>query len=232
MKYIVVILVGVLLFACFKGIKLAVSKISSEKRYYKVILTSVSIFELIMWSAFIFWSLERLFQFKSYFTYLFLAAVFIFVLLVAYYFVNDLFAGAIFRIQHYPQKGKFYTFKKYSGKVKSIGSTGMILETSEGEEVDVPYSELRGPVFENKEVRAQSDIKIKLKIEKKGSKEEMIEKINEVILTSAYASFKKKPTIKVLAENPQDIQFEITLSTFNSIHQSIIEKRLKEELQK
>lgn len=230
MKYLWIILLGVLIFFVFKGVRIFVRRISSEKKYFKNIWTLFSLIEFVSWSAFIFLSVHHLYQHKSYYNYLFIGLITIFVLLISYYFLNDLFAGAIFRIQHHPQIGKYYDFKKFSGKVKQIGSTGIVLETADGEEVDVPYSQLKGPVFESKEVKAQSDVKVKLVVEKKMPKEDLMQKIREIVLNSAYTSFKKGPVIRIISEDDSQIHLEIIINTFNTMHQAILERKLKEEL--
>ncbi len=231
MKYLFVLIGGFLLFLLFKGLRLLIRKISSDKRYFKDFWTALTIAEFICWIVYVFWSFDRMLGTKSYYQYILMAEIVIIVLLLGYYFINDLVAGAIFRIQHHPQKGKYYDFKKYSGKILKVGSTSLLLETSDGQELEVPFSEIKGPVFVRKELKAQSNIILKLKVPKTKPKDVILANIHNAVLTSAYTSFKDDPVIKMVNEDDEFLFFEILINTLNSKHQALIEKEIYQVLE-
>ncbi len=231
MKYIVVLIGGLLLFFLSQGIRMLARKISSDKRYFRDLWTALNIAEFVFWIIYVFWSFDQMLSGKSYYQYIVIAELVVLIFLLGYYFINDLVAGAIFKIQHHPQRGKYYDFKKYSGKILRVGSTGLLLETSDGQELDVPYSEIKGPVFERKEMKAQSNIIIQVKGSKDDPKNETIEKIRMAVLTSAYTSLKEDPVIKVSEEGDDYFMFDVLISTLNNKHQSIIEREIRAAIQ-
>jgi hypothetical protein len=103
------------------------------------------------------------------------------------------------------------------------------METSDGQELDVPFSEIKGPVYERKEQKSKSNRSINLKVVRKEGKDVIFEKIHQAILISAYTSQKSDPEIKVVKEDDEFIYIEVIVNTLNSKHQTLLERKLYEE---
>lgn len=227
MNILTILIAGVVIFIIFFLFRIVIRQYT-EKHDGQKYLSYLNLFELIIWTVFYFWAIDRSFHGKSYYAILINSSVVLLVILATWYYFKDLVAGIIFKLQHNPVIGKRYTFDKNTGVIKKLRSAHLILETSDGDEVQIPYSQIQGLIQESSSIKSKSDSKIKITTSKDSPKEAIISQLKEQILYSPWTTYKKEPVVKFLSENDDSYEFEISLSTLNNKHLSLIEKQLKQ----
>lgn len=230
MSIIVIIGVALGLFLFFRLVNLAVKRVLGGRPMGGNYLIFRTISEFVVWVYFYFWAMDRLLSGKSYYTTLLVVSVLIILLFFAWYIFRDVFAGVLFKVQYRPSLGQHFYVKEMGGVLKRIGTTSLTLLTTEGDELNIPYSKIISTVTGNTQKKVHDDASIKLLMAKKLSKEDTLNKLRESLLNSPWNPVKKPPVIKVLSESDTHYEFEITLGTTNASHLARIEERLKKEV--
>lgn len=227
MNVAVILLAGIILYILFRVIRLFLVRTHRSDDRTIVVITSL---ELILWTFYFFWIVERLFESKSYYTYLLPALVFVLVVFVAWFYFKDLIAGALFKIQHGPRPGRYLQVEQWSGVIKSIHATHLVLQTSSGGIVKIPYSKLQGNVLTQHEHEEHAgDLKIRIWPEQSLSEEDAMAQIRRRILLSPYCSFKKPVTVRRI-EGDSRLGYEVVFTAVAPEFVGKVEELLKEHV--
>lgn len=230
MNKIVTIIIGIALYAVFRMVRVFLLN-PGKLRWAKMgtILTAV---ELVVWILYFFWAVDQFFLRKSYYDFLFVGLIFLFVFLLAWFYVKDLVAGAFFKIQYSPKTGKHLQSEHAEGTIKIIGATHLTLESADGEWIRIPFSRLQGSIItQGNRKEHTGDFRIRLHINKTVAKDDAVRRIRQSILQSPFCSFKKPIEVRQVEETPDSRLYEVTISTIGTTFLSRIERQLKEDLQ-
>jgi len=178
---------------------------------------------------YIFWSMNYLFRDTFYYQHLVIAFMFIVSGFIAWYLINDIIAGIIFKVKYNLKAGTHIRTGNYSGAIKSHHLTYLQIRTDDGQLLHIPYSSINQEVIS--EVSHTESIKentIRLQIDSSLNKPDAETLIRETILNSPWSNFKEEPSIKLLEKNEKGYIFEIVLFSMNLKHMQFIEMALDE----
>ena len=230
MNALIVFLTGVAIYILFwlgRIFMQRAGKLKGERA--SMVFTTV---ELVLWMLYFFWTVDRLFERKSYYDYLFVGLVFIFVILLAWFYVKDLVAGSLFKIQHNPKPGRFLQAENIEGVIRKAGATHLTLETPDGELIKIPFSKLQGSVITQGYPKEHAgDFRLHLRLEKSIPKEEAIARIRASVLHDPYCVFKKPVEVKPLEEDEETCTYEVTVTAISAQFLSGMENRIERHLQ-
>jgi small-conductance mechanosensitive channel len=162
-----------------------------------------------------------------------ISIVIIVVAFLAWFIVKDFIAGIVFKVQSNLQLNNTIQVGNVSGIIKSLHPTYLKLETSTGQMVKVPYSRLNHEIIsEISEAKTKEGYKFQLQIRKIKGKQETEDRLNFLIINSAWSNYNRKPILKLVSENDTHYTFEVTASTLNHKHMWLLEKSVREQLEK
>lgn len=231
MKILIVVLIGILVFAFLKAISTLYIYISKKYKKWTRKLNLIPAVEFISWLIFIFWAIDYLFKNKLYYQYLVISIVIIVVVFLAWFVVKDFIAGIVFKVQNDLQTNNKIQLGAINGIIKAQHLTHIKVETSAGQIVKIPYSRLNHEIIsEISDSKTNEDFKFQLQIKKTRSKQETEDQLNFLIINSPWSNFNRKPIMKLVSEDETFYTFDVTASTLNHKHMWLLEKSLRELL--
>jgi len=229
MKFLIVLLIGLAIYIVFRVARLLLAKPGNHRwRSSSMILVPV---EMVIWTAFFFWAVERLFSERSYYGYVFTTLLLVGFGFLAWFYLKEVVAGAFFKVQHNPRTGRHLHLGNLEGVIKRISATHLSLDTPEGDNVKVPFSRLVTNVFSLGVHKEQArDFRFKFKLDKRWEKDETIKRIRTALILSPYCSFKEPVDIRIEDEDTSSYSCEIAVRPLSQDFEGKIEKGLRKAM--
>jgi small-conductance mechanosensitive channel len=225
----IVAFIGLALFILFRIIRLILARSESPRLRNSVIY--VVPIEILAWCAYFFRSLEYLFGTRSYYDYLLTAVILTGLGLFVWFYLKEVVAGAFFKLQHNPKSGRHLQTGDLKGVIKRISATHVYLDTGNGKVVSLPFSKLVGSAFSLSAHKEHiQNFRFGIEIEKRGSRDETINRIRQALLLSPYCSYKDPIEITISDERPDAYACKIAVRPVSERFASRIEKDLSEAL--
>ena len=151
---------------------------------------------------------------------------------MAWFFLRDVFAGAIFKIQNDLSIGDYIKIGSISGQIKAMKLTFIEVIPDSGQTIKIPNSKLNHELISASTTpEGMEEFNIHLIIDKQYSKQEIEEKIKFIVTTSPWCNYKNPPVIKLQHEEGNSYIYDALVYTLNHQHLSRIEKTLKDKLE-
>jgi hypothetical protein len=114
-----------------------------NKSYYGYVARYFPFIEIVIWGSYLFWAVDLLFSGTA--VYLVLVSLMVAILLASlgWFVFRDLFAGMVIKAELSLNPGLYIKTGIANGTIVSLGYTSMDIQTSTGELVKIPYSQLR-----------------------------------------------------------------------------------------
>ncbi len=190
---------------------------------WKVLPRLFPLFELIVELSVVLWTINFLFQSKSYYNIIVIGIIIIFIGFFSWFLFRDLIAGYIFRIQNNFRSGIEIQLGETSGRLIEMRATHIIIETSEGKTVKIPYSRISSEIVSEQPAESiTEDSVLTLQVTNNKSLPETEEKIRKALLNSPWRLLHREPVIKLKTQNEKHFVFEIQVKTRNRKHQQYL----------
>ncbi len=144
MEIINTLIVAIALIVLLRGGRYFLNLAARDKRYHSYVLRIFPWVEVILWFAFIFWTISLHFGNTGIYSVLSGSMALAFVLLFGWFVLRDFFSGAVIRGSQELEPGMFIKTDTFSGSVISLGYLAMEVRAGDGEKLIVPYSRLAG----------------------------------------------------------------------------------------
>ena len=169
------------------------------------------VLEMAGWSIFVIWLLNLLFISSKYNLYLnFLVFVLIF-LFVGWYFLRDFIAGVQIKSRFNLTKGQRFHASQVDGEIKKLGILTITIKSGHGSDLVIPYAKLNQDTIQlNFHEKGEAETRFTLDLDGKADDKEVIKRIEELIINSAWCSHKSKPRVILIGEHEGKNQYEIT----------------------
>ena len=228
-KVTIVAVIGLAVYVLFRVTRLALAR--SESLRLRNGLTYIVPVEILVWTAYFFRSFEYLFAAASYYDYMRATLILIGFGLLVWFYLKEVVAGAFFRLQHNPKAGRQLQTDDLEGIVKRISATHIYLDTPGGKVVRLPYSKLVGSVFSlSTHKEAAHAFKFSIRVEKKWTGDETLQRIRRALLLSPYCSYKEPVDITIEDESPSSYVCNIAVRTIGHRFGTRVEKDLADAL--
>lgn len=228
MKFLVVFLVALLVFATMLLLRLGLKRLRSLYPRWNLRINILESFEFLIWLVFIFWAVDQLFSEKFYFHYLVFAIIFVVVGFLSWFLFSDIIAGIVFKTKHNFKTGSHISTGELSGQITSQRLTYIKLKTEDGRVLRVPFSKLNHAVIsEMTHTEALKEHSINLEISNEMSKANAETIIRDAILNSPWSNLNEEPSIKFMAETEKSYVFELMLFSTSLKHMKFIETSLE-----
>jgi len=169
------------------------------------------VLEMTGWSIFTIWLLNLVFASSKYNLYLnFLVFVLIFIF-AGWYFMRDFVAGVQIKSRFNLAKGHRFHAAQADGEIKRLGILTITIKTGDGSDFIIPYTKLNQDTIQlNFHKKGETETRFTLDLDKKMDDKEIVDKIEELIINSAWCSHKSKPSVVQIGELDGKSQYEIT----------------------
>jgi len=229
MKIIIALLVALAVFVLIKAAKIGLKRLATLYPGWNFRPNLLGAFGFIMWLVYIFWAMDYLLKDKFYYQYLVIALILIVAGFIAWYLINDIIAGIIFKVKHDLKAGTHIRTVNYSGLIISYHLTYIQIRMDDGQLIRVPYSRINQEVI-SEVAHSASEKKhtIHLQIDSSLNKADAETLIRQSILNSPWSNLKEEPSIKFLEETRNGNIFEVMLFSIDLEHIKFIEQALEE----
>src|SRR5690606_2423195 len=168
-----------------------------------------------------------LFENKTYYTYLSISMVLVLMLFIVWFYIKDLVAGVLFKIQHNPKEGQYFRCGEEGGTVRKVTTTHLFLENDQGQVVKIPFSTLQGNIVKQGSQKDHAgDVRMKVRVTSRIPADEVRHTIRELILLYPFSSFKKPIDIRPLAEADGVVEYEISFTSISSTLMNNLQARI------
>lgn len=228
-----VILVALIIFSGFRLFKFLMQFIRLPLPQAAMVNKYLPVGELVVWSMFFLWAIQFLFT-RGYLVSVVPLILFVIIILyLAWFGLKDIIAGVIFKTTSHLQISDHVNIAGITGKVASIGYSGIELEDYSGRVVQIPFSKIVGNIWQ-KQYSSQSllshNFLLRIPLnDEMGDLFEVMEKLRMTILAFPWSSQKKEPKISIQDENPREVLFNITIFSLDQAYFVRTEKLLEKE---
>lgn len=211
MKFLIV---GLIIFISFRLTYSLAKNIQTRKGNIGKIVYSIPIIEIFVWLFYLIWTINNLFGDKFFYPTLVISII-IFVLIFGGWFIaRDFISGMILKTDPAIVLGCKIKFNDIEGKILDLGYLIMIIESSEGEKVMIPYRKLNGEQLTlSSTVDYQHKNTIHLELEKQGSIEQIKKSIQKLLLSYPTCHLNKEPQIAFDGNNKDFFKLKINFYT-------------------
>ncbi len=196
-------------------IKLLVKKYSDWKKFLNILPLA----GFILWIFILLWAVNYLFGDKSYYQVIIISAIVILTLAFGWFFLKDLVAGIIFRLQNNYTNGEVLQIGEISGRLNKMLLTHITIDTNNDNTLKIPYSRLSNEIISQKsQTKSFENNRFTLSTNKKLSQKDTEDAIGTILKNSPWHIGYRLPASKLLNEDDKHYHFEIQLQVRNEKH--------------
>jgi moderate conductance mechanosensitive channel len=232
MKTIIVLIVGIGIFAFLKVIKIILGRRIHKYSLWSHLYKLYPVIGSIIWIVFVFWLAGYLFKDRLFYPYAMVVMVLVIVGFITWFLLRDVFAGVLFKVENDLNPGDHIKIGSISGKIKSLHLTNLEIISDDGHTIKIPNARLNKELISDmSSPEGMEEFNIHLTIDKRFTKPEIEEKIKYDVALSPWSHFKTPPDIKYCKEDEHTFTYDVLVYTLNHKHFRIIEKTLKNKFE-
>ncbi|MBC8487060.1 MAG: mechanosensitive ion channel [Bacteroidetes bacterium] len=223
------LLIAILIFALFRLVIRSIGVIPLKKGVKTYILRFLPVIEIFFWFIYFIWAIQFFWNNNQLYAIELSLILTVLSLWIAWFALRDFIAGAIFKASKYFLINESIRVNNYTGKIISMKTRYLIIETDTGETIHIPYSRVLGQtIIKVHPAEMILSYSFKLNVPKTDKSPEVIEEIKNTILNLPWASLKKDPQIRyIYSDKPEISTFEITVYAFEKEYFPEIEKYIR-----
>lgn len=225
-----VILLAIGLFLLFRLLTwlVPILMLKNDKRKYAWRYTALV--ELLAWIAFLIWSVNFLSGSNPIYAIGLFILLFFFTFYTAWIALKDFIVGAFFKANTHFKINETLKIGDYTGKILKFKPSGIILETESGETIYLPYSTIMGKaVVKSNPAETILSHTFRMEIPKTDKLSVTIRSIQDDIILMPWASLKKSPQVKPVAETTDKEVLDITIFSIEKDYFLEMENLLKQK---
>ncbi len=158
------------------------------------------------------------------------ASLLILILLFSYFALRDIVAAVIFKSSRDFKINDSIKFEGYAGKINAFHRRNLELITENEERIYLPYRKIiQGVVIKLNPTEMIQSYSFRLKTHAKVSSLEMQKTLRFEILNLPWSSVKNEPKIKLINEEDEFMEFELSVYSMNKEYFNIIENTIKKK---
>jgi small-conductance mechanosensitive channel len=179
--------------------------------------------EAIVWVAYAFWAIERIFVDSLYSSVATLSLLAVLGVLLAWFVIKDWVAGVVLRVQDVYESDQFLELGERRGRVTRLGHLTIEIEHENGDRVKIPYSRISGQIHSIHHPDALSNYyRFRIVVPRPVSVADASLALRTAILNTPWSSSNRPIRINLLDTTQETHTFEaVVYATRQSFAQSI-----------
>ena len=229
MKAIIVLAVGFSLYLLLRGFSTSLRLLFKIKSKFIPWQRVIPVAHVVVLLLYIFWAMDFLLSEKSYYPYLLTAIVITICLLVGWFLLRDMVAGAVLKAQGVVAVGGHLRVNNYSGTINELGLLRVKMETDNGQHVSIPFSQLDTSLTSTVATDAEqpdSSFQYTIRFDNDAPLDDLADILRNELLSLPWVSPRKPPAVKWLRQLGDQPEFEITCYLLNQRHALLTEEAL------
>ncbi|MFW5793454.1 MAG: mechanosensitive ion channel domain-containing protein [Bacteroidota bacterium] len=216
MSLLKIVFLGLVLFVALRFFFYFLRIISKGSVIHKNVIRIIPVFELILWTAYLFGAVYMIFSKYTFMPSLLAIMGLILCILIAWYILRDLIAGVVLKSENVFENGQFLKANNTEGRIKKIGYLYLELENNSGENIKIPYSRLSNQIL----IRPETDQSnkyalIRIEIPKVDNHIEIKEKLIGAMNSTPWVIFSQPPEIQIKVGEDKTLIVEIRYISFS-----------------
>ena len=224
------ILIGILIFALFRGIWYLSPLILRRQKSRLLIRRYLPLAETLFWVVFLSWFSIRFAVADPLFGILILFVLGAILFWLSKFGLKDMIAGMLLRLTSHYKTGDLLQFSGQEGRLKNWTLLAMELETSNGEVLRMPYSKIISESQLKTETKQYSSAyHFSLTIISDDDPTLVAEKISQYILKLPWSSVHQKPEVVLMEHHKDKLKFQISCYPLEKAFSKRIEEKVIEQ---
>lgn len=222
------IILGLIIFLVYRLAAFVLPRLFTEKRYKNLIKILLPGIETVSWFLFISWYIIRFSAAGQWYALVLVALLLILAFWLSRFYIRDLIAGMIFRLSGKFKEGDRMQSGEIEGRIIKMGNLTLELEGPDGNLIFTPYSVLSEAV----KIKTESSEQItghafRITCDTKKPVNEKMDEIQAYILTLPWVSLKKQTQIKLINQDAEKYNFEISIYLIDKAFAQNAEKLIR-----
>jgi len=218
---------AIALFAALRFTIRLIKSLSAHKNVKRILLRTFPLVEFVIWLGFGFWVLSQAYSDSEYYHLLISAAAGSLVLIVGWYFLRDFIAGIILKTEIPFENNQHIRTSQEEGTLKKLGYRSIEIESSNGELVKIPFSQLatNSIHLQNIDETMQGHETI-VNISSKVPIQEAKDHLTREILLLPWASITHQPIIKIIEQGSEMNTYKVHFHSISDRHAAYISQHI------
>ncbi len=218
---------AIALFAVLRFTMRLIKSLSAHKNVKRILLRTFPLVEFVIWLGFGFWVLSQVYSDYEYYYLLMSATAGSLVLIVGWYFLRDFIAGIILKTEISFETNQQIRTPQEEGTLKKLGYRSIEIESSNGELVKIPYSQLatNSIHLQNIDETMQGHETI-VSISSKVPIQEAKDNLSREILLLPWASITHQPAIKLVEQRSDKNTYQVHFHSISDRHAAYISQHI------
>jgi len=170
-----------------------------------------------------------LYQRSTVTAFILIAILLLVIFFIGIFFIKDYVAGLIVKASANYSVNDIIISNGIEGKIVKLGQRSLIITTSDGNKVFLPYSDLVGKI---KSIKSASEIKNNYNFSITVKNDIEIEKIKNFIITLPWVNTSVNPEIKISETNENNYVLNISIVAFDNSYYTKIESAVRKSFEK
>lgn len=223
---------GVIVFLAFRALRFLMPLLVKRKELRRQLYRYLPVSELLVWLVFIIWSVQFFLRRNQLFAIALLCFLAILIFWLSRFLLKDFLAGVVFKTTAHFSVYDTIRFNDTVGKITRFNQRSLEIETSEGNILFIPYSELiHRTNIKTEPAETISRFSFRLKTFKHKELAAQKTALKRALLHLPWISVKKEPQIVLVAETDNHFEFDITVFAPERKYYFLIENTLKKQFE-
>lgn len=226
------LLYAIILFLALRLMSRLIRILPARPRLHSFYLRLFPVFEFAIWIAFGLWAMGEIFGELSFYNIIIIVALGVIFTALGWFFLRDFIAGVVLKTETPFEINQIIKTTSVEGKIIKLGYRSVELETTDGQRVKVPYSQLASSVISLQTLDDRVQVfELTLKVDSNIPIQQAKESIKSSLFLLPWSAINKEPSIRVIDQNNKFNTFQVLFYSVSSRHASFIRQDLKNKFE-
>ena len=228
MSLLSLVLIGIATFIALRVLIYSIRFLSKEGILYKALFRITPVLEFVVWAAYVIWAVYVVFEGYEFKPVLMASMALILCLAIGWYLLRDLVSGMILKSENAFDTGQYLKAGTSEGIIRKVGYLSVDLETTEGENIKLPYSKLINQILIRPQTKSSHKFAlIKLEITSEMPHPEIKQLLLKAINSTPWVVYSREPEIIIKPAENNLQHVEVRFVSFSDEHTSQLKNFLE-----
>ncbi|RJP92446.1 MAG: mechanosensitive ion channel family protein [Desulfobacteraceae bacterium] len=203
------LLVAVLLFVILRIVHQGLKVNMRNKKANPIFNRFFPLFEFTVWTVFLIWGAKQIFQTGTAGSIILVVMMMGVLTWAGSFVVRDWIAGVVFKAEDRYRIDDIVSFQNTRGRLTNLGYRSLMVETSDGRTVEIPYSSLVRESTIEKIPRETACAMFRLSVPAQEPFTEIQQQLQAIALCAPWTSITRKPHIRIIERQESHYLVEV-----------------------
>ncbi len=225
------ITIGIFLFIGFRVLVFIVKKVGFTKRIMHHLKTILSIFEFIVWFAFLTWVIKLVYESKDHFVLVFAAVAAVLLIVPAFILLRDFVFGVFLKVQNKVIEGTFIELEDIKGEIVKAGQFFLNVGDLHGNVKSLGYYKVNSRVISIAGDHHQLErLVLEFNFPRTNRTNEITDKLNYLLLNTPWVVASKAPLVESINTEAEHTVVRMAVFVINKSYRENIMEMVNQNL--